>query len=516
MEATIEFADIPARFRACAARYGEAPALYDDSGVLDYGELDRLSDAMAGALVGAGLRPGARAALLCANGREFVIAYLAILKAGATVVPINLLSSAQEVAYILADAAPVLLLHQPAFAAVAEAACACCAGAPIRIELAADRPDFAALLAHPPLAPRSGAEVAAVLYTSGTTGRPKGAMLSHANLIANAEGSWQGFELVPGDRLLVVLPLFHSFAATTAMLTPLLHGLAMIPVARFEPRLVTQAIARHGATVFLGVPSMYGVLLRHAEVLVEHWRGVRLCISGGAALPVALLREFEARFEVILLEGAGATECSPVFCVNRPSLPRKPGSIGPALPGVELCVRDPAGQVLPRGETGELCVRGPNVMHGYLGLPEASREAFYDDWFRTGDLARIDADGHVYLVDRIKDLVITNGMNVYPRVVEEALYAHPAIAEVAVVGDPDPKHGEVVVAHVSLVAGAEVSTAALRAWCRDRLGAHEVPRRLVQHDALPKNASGKILKRALRRYGVETAADGPPEGGASV
>ncbi|GAB0148634.1 long-chain fatty acid--CoA ligase [Marichromatium sp. PS1] len=512
MVGAIELTDIAARFRACAATHQGAPALFDEAGALDYAGLDRASDAMAGALAAAGLQPGARAALLCANGREFVIAYLAILKAGATVVPVNLLQSDREIAYILDDARPALLLHQPAFAALAEAASARSAASPRRIELDAARADFATLITHPPLSPLPGTEVAAVLYTSGTTGRPKGAMLSHANLIANAEGSRQGFELVPGDRVLAVLPLFHSFAATTAMLTPLLHGLAMIPVPRFEPRLVTQAIARHGATVFLGVPSMYGVLLRHAEVLSEQWRGVRLCISGGAALPAALMRAFETRFATLLVEGAGATECSPVFSVNRPSGPRKPGSIGPALPGVELTVRDRAGRVLSSGEAGELCVRGPNVMLGYLGLPEATRESFHGDWFRTGDLARIDGDGHVYLVDRIKDLVITNGMNVYPRVVEEALYAHPAVAEAAVVGDPDPRHGEVVVAHVALADTAEVTPGELRAWCRDRLGSHEVPRRVVLHAALPKNASGKILKRALRRESDESVTEGPVTG----
>jgi long-chain acyl-CoA synthetase len=242
-------------------------------------------------------------------------------------------------------------------------------------------------------------------------------------------------------------------------------------------------------------------LLRLADEQVEQWGSVRIGVSGGAAMPVALMADFEERFRIPILEGDGPTECGPVTCVNPLVGERKPGSIGLPIPTVEIRILDEQGNAVADGTTGEVCVRGPSVMSGYLKRPEANREAFFGDWFRTGDLGYRDADGYVYLVDRLKDLIITNGMNVYPRVIEEVLHAHPEVAEAAVVGDPDPRHGEVPVAHLVLKAGASVNAEGLRAWCREHLGRHEVPRRLLIHDALPHNAAGKVLKRELRRTG---------------
>jgi long-chain acyl-CoA synthetase len=216
-------------------------------------------------------------------------------------------------------------------------------------------------------------------------------------------------------------------------------------------------------------------------------------------MPVALMSAFEARFGVPVLEGDGPTECSPVTCVNPIHGVRKPGSVGLPVPGVEMRVLDDAGRAVPDGAHGEVCVRGPNVMRGYFGLPDATRESFHGDWFRTGDLGYCDEDGYFFLVDRIKDLIITNGMNVYPRVIEEVLYSHPAIAEAAVVGDPEPLHGEVPVAHVALKPDATATPAEIRGWCRQNLGRHEIPRRVILHAALPRNAAGKILKRELKQ-----------------
>jgi long-chain acyl-CoA synthetase len=234
-------------------------------------------------------------------------------------------------------------------------------------------------------------------------------------------------------------------------------------------------------------------------------------VSGGAALPAAVMAAFEERFQVPIVEGDGPTECSPVTCVNPPEGPRKPGSVGLPIPGVEMRILDPSGRELPDGTAGEVCVRGRNVMKGYLNLPEATREAFFGDWFRTGDLGLRDADGYFHLVDRIKDLIIVNGMNVYPRIIEEVLYAHPAVAEAAVVGDQDPRHGEVPVAHVALKPDLTVDVAELRDWCRARLGRHEVPRRFELHRVLPRNAAGKILKRELRRGGERERGVAPLE-----
>ena len=505
-------ADIPARFRATARRRGAAIAVHTDAGDWSFAALDRASDGVAAGLADAGVGRGARIGLLYANGVEFVIAHLAILKAGATLVPLNLLLNPLEMAYILADSGAVGLVYHEAFERAALEALAQAPGVGVRARIGAEPPadaavlDFASLIQDPnPLAPECLSDpdeaLAAILYTSGTTGRPKGAMLTHANLTANGTAVAQALALTEADRILVVLPMFHAFAATVGVMTPLLHGAGVVPVAKLEPRTIAQAIARHGATVFLGVPSLYGLLLRLDEAAVAQWRSVRIGVSGGAAMPSALMAAFESRFGLPILEGDGPTECGPVTCVNPVDGVRKRGSIGPPIPTVEIQIMDAQGQALPNGTHGEVCVRGPSVMKGYHAQPEATREAFFGDWFRTGDLGYRDDDGYVYLVDRIKDLVITNGMNVYPRVIEEVLHAHPEVAEAAVVGDPDPRHGEVPVAYVVLRPESSATVVSLRDWCRARLGRHEVPRRLSILDALPKNAAGKILKRELRRAG---------------
>jgi long-chain acyl-CoA synthetase len=510
---------IPERFRATAERWPAAPVVLGCGRDLTFAELDAGSDGFAGALAAAGLRPGERVGLYCPNGSEFVIAYLGTLKAGACVVPINLMLNPVEVAFILRDAGARALCYHRTLADAAASALGGAPGVGLEVRIGGDGSDLDAMaasgLAPPAVDLHPARDLAAILYTSGTTGRPKGAMLTHRNLVANAGAVMHALGLTPGrDRILVVLPMFHAFAATVGMLMPLLHGLAMVPVVRFEPRQVSAAIAAHGATVFLGVPSMYALLLRMDEAAVAQWGCVRLCVSGGAAMPQAVMARFEARFGVPVLEGDGPTECSPVTCVNPVAGPRKPASVGPPIPGVEMRIADAAGCTLPDGEHGEVCVRGPNVMRGYWGLPEETAAAFYGDWFRTGDLGWRDADGWFYLVDRIKDLIITNGMNVYPRVIEEALYQHPDLAEAAVVAESHPLHGELPVAHVVAKPGAVLDPVALREWCQARLGRYEVPRRILLRDGLPKNAAGKILKRELRRQGeLERGVDLP--GGAA-
>ena len=515
-------ASIPTLFRAAVRRWPDAPAVVGGGPDLSFSALDAASDGVAGALAQAGVGCGDRVALYCPNGAAFVIAYLGILKAGACVVPINLLLNPLEIGFILRDAGVRALcyhrnLAEPAGRALDEAP-----GVVIRVGIES-RPgaggaelDLDAMAASGLVPPTldgqvSADDLAAILYTSGTTGRPKGAMLSHRNLGANAASVMQALALEPGrDRILVVLPMFHAFAATVGMLVPLLHGLSLIPAVRFDPRLVSAAIAEHRASVFLGVPSMYALLLRLDDAAVAQWQGVRLCVCGGAALPQAVMAAFEARFSIPVLEGDGPTECSPVTCVNPVAGPRKPGSVGPPITGVEMRIADAEGRTLPDGEHGEVCVRGLNVMHGYWGLPDETAASFFGDWFRTGDLGWRDPDGYFYLVDRIKDLIITNGMNVYPRVIEEALYQHPDVAEAAVVAEPHALHGELPVAYVVPKPGADVDAASLRDWCRERLGRHEVPRRILLREALPKNAAGKILKRELRRQGeIDRGVDLP-------
>ncbi|NEX18146.1 MAG: long-chain fatty acid--CoA ligase [Halochromatium sp.] len=513
-------------FRRAAERWADAPAVLTEP-VWSYRRLDQTSDAVAAGLQRNGVEPGERVALLCPNGPEFVVAYLGILKAGTIVVPINLLLNPAAVAFQLRDCGCRTLMAHLAMAETARAALADAPGVQLRIgiggDLGCNEPDvdelekldahaprpnalvMEAMVAESAATPeikRSWSDDAVILYTSGTTGRPKGAVLTHGNLAANVQAVAEVLALEPGrDRFLVVLPMFHAFAATVGLLTPLLTGAALIPVPRFDPQLIVEGIAKHRATIFLGVPSLYTLLLRLPEEQIAAWSSVRLCISGGAAMPQAVMEQFEQRFGVPILEGDGPTECGPVTAVNPPAGPRQPASIGPPIPGVEMRICDADGNELPNGEHGEVCVRGPSVMRGYWNLPEATAESFFGDWFRTGDLGRRDDAGWFYLVDRIKDLIITNGMNVYPRIVEEALMRYPGVAEAAVVGEPHPAHGEIVIAHLVALPGQTIDVGNLKRWCREHLGRHEQPRRIELRDSMPKNAAGKILKRELRLSG---------------
>mgnify|MGYP001773373796 CR=1 FL=1 len=504
---------LPELFRHTAKRFDDAPAILTDERIWTYADLDDASDGIAAGLAERGIAPGDRVGLYCPNGAAFVCGYLGILKAGACVVPINLLLPPTAIAFVLNDAGAKALCFHAAFAEQAAAVLTEVPGVTLRLGIGPVDPetvdvrlDALTAAANPPaLRIDPDQEPAVILYTSGTTGRPKGAVLTHANLAANATAVAEVLEIrsgADGDRVLVVLPMFHAFAATVGLLMPLLAGAALVPVARFDAALITEAIGTHRATLFLGVPSLYAVLLRLDDAQVVRWGSVRLCVSGGAAMPEAVMQAFETRFAIPILEGDGPTECGPVTCVNPPAGPRKPCSVGPALPGVEMRIADPDGHWLPDGEHGEVCVRGPSVMRGYWNLPEETRASFHGDWFRTGDLGWRDGDGWFYLVDRIKDLIITNGMNVYPRIIEEVLIRHPGVAEAAVVGEPHPLHGEIPIAYVTATPGqGELDTHALKDWCRARLGRHEVPRRIECVATLPKNAAGKILKRELRRTG---------------
>ncbi len=515
-------------FQASARQYAGQAAIIADGEPLDYLALGRQSDAFAAALAGLGVSKGDRIGLYCMNCPFFVIAYLGILKAGAVVVPINLLISQSEMAFILHDAGAKVLVHHVAFtaqaallqSAVGSLACTVnMGGAGNMIEIMhplllgggrvmAQQPVTWDELLHTAAPPPSiehdpQQDLAVILYTSGTTGKPKGAMLTHGNLLANVASVQQAMQWRPGgDTVLVVLPMFHAFAATVGLLTPLLYGCAIVPVPRFEPELVAKTIHETRATIFLGVPSMFTVLLRLKPERAQWLESLRFCISGGAALPVEILRRFEEQFGKKIYEGDGPTECGPVTCVNPIGGLSKPGTVGLPIPGVEMRIIGEEGlATLPIGEVGEIAVRGANVMKGYWNLPEATAESFRGGWFLTGDLGTEDEDGYFSIVDRKKDLVIVNGMNVYPRMIEEALYRYAPINEAAVVGEPNDLHGEIPVAYVSLIAGAEATEADIRAYCREHLGRHQVPRKIHILPELPKNATGKILKRELRKQG---------------
>ncbi len=502
---------IPEAFHHVVAAYPEVASIRLPDRSFSFRDVDQASARIAAGLAARGVGKGSRIGLYCINGPEFVMAYLGILRAGATVVPLNLLQSPGEICYILKDAGVSLLIYHQAMAEKTGAVRGGYAALDFAV-VVGGQPEMGDDVAFDDLLNTAGEapqhifdprdDVAAIVYTSGTTGHPKGAQLTHGNLLSNTRSVRQALELQAGrDVILVVLPMFHSFAATVGVLTPLLHGLGIAPVPRFEPGLVVEHIEACAATVFLGVPSMYGLFLKLDEGQVKRWHSVRFGVSGGAAMPVAVLEAFEQRFGFPLLEGDGPTECGPVTCVNPLHGERKAGSVGLPIPEVAMRILNERGEELPDGEVGEVCVRGPSVMKGYLNRPEANAESYFGDWFRTGDLGCRDRDGYFFLIDRIKDMIIVNGMNVYPRMVEEALYRHPSVAEAAVVGEPHVMHGEVPIAHVVLKEGETATSADIRGWCREQLGSHEVPRRILLREALPRNASGKILKRELRRQG---------------
>jgi long-chain acyl-CoA synthetase len=340
---------------------------------------------------------------------------------------------------------------------------------------------------------------AVCIYTSGTTGRPKGALLSHHNLTVNCQQVSRALHFDASDNFLCVLPLFHSFAGTVCQNTALYAGARSTLLEQFHPARVLEAIEKHRATIFAGVPAMFGALLQFPTDRPYDFSSVRLCVSGGAPMPVAIMQAFERKFDTIIIEGDGPTECSPVTCVNPIEGVRKPGSVGLPIPGVEMQIFDDNDNPLPVGEVGEIVVRGENVMLGYLNQPEATAEAMRSGWYHTGDLGRVDEDGYFYIVDRKKDMLIVGGLNVYPREVEEVLYTHPAIADAAVIGAPDPLRGEEVVAVVVLKPDAKAGDRELIAYCRERLANFKVPRRVVFRDALPRGGTGKVLKRLLRK-----------------
>jgi len=502
---------IPEVLKQTAQTYSAETAIHFMGRDTSFSEFDQASDQTAAGLSAQGIHTGDRVALYCVNSDTFAIAYFGIIKTGATVLPINLLLKPGEIEYILDDASVTTLIYHEAFNKNVSAfrsnldSLKSCIVIGDQASDTSDIPWSDLLETNGPIPQpdiNPAEDLACILYTSGTTGKPKGAMLTHKNLLCDTRGVLEAMKIKPGkDRLLVVLPMFHAFAATVGMLTPLLYGCSFIPVPKFEPQLVMDSIADGQATIFMGVPSMYTVLLNMNEKQIKKFDSINYCISGGAAMPQEIMKRFENRFGKLIYEGDGPTECSPVTCVNPIDGERKPASVGLPIPGVEMRIMDKDANELANDEIGEICVRGDNVMKGYWNRPEETAESFHGDWFRTGDLGYRDDDGYFYIVDRIKDMIIVNGMNVYPRVVEEVLYQFDVIQEAAVVGEPHDLHGEIPVAYVSLKENKQADTADVRRFCRERLGNHQVPRKVFFLDSLPKNAAGKIVKRELRKQG---------------
>jgi long-chain acyl-CoA synthetase len=473
------------------------PALRFRDAILTYSELEQATARLAGRLTDRGLEPGDRVGLMLPNVPEFAIAYYGVLRAGGVVVPMNILLKAREASFYLGDSGARLIIcwedysHEAVIAAD-EMGPECLVLSPGSLtEYLAEVEPVVELV------DRDGRDTAVILYTSGTTGKPKGAELTHSNLAINADITKQLFSAGPDDVILGALPLFHSFGQTCGLNVAVGSGASLALIERFDPGSALELIQEHQVTVFEGVPTMYAALLNHPGRETADVSSLRLCVSGGAALAVELLRGFEAAFGCVILEGYGLSETSPVACFNRPD-GRKPGSIGTPIEGVEMrLVSDDRVQVAP-GEVGEIAIRGHNVMKGYWNRPEATAEAIDEDgWFYSGDLARIDADGCYFIVDRKKELIIRGGYNVYPREIEEVLYEHPAVREAAVVGIAHPDLGEEVGVCVALKSGTVITESELRDFVKSNVAAYKYPRVVWFVDELPKGPTGKILKRAI-------------------
>jgi long-chain acyl-CoA synthetase len=463
-----------------------------------YAALLARADAVAAELAGkADVKPGDRVALWVKNCPGFVTSVFGILSAGGVVVPVNNFLKPAEVSYIVNDAGANVLITDAELAAHAGTLQAARPQLKIiRVE-EFSQPETANRQSPIANCSRREQDLAALLYTSGTTGHPKGAMLTHGNFLHNVASCIAALGVLEEDRVIVALPQFHSFMFTVGTLLPLLCGGTILLLKTLHPfKSVLEEIARHRGTILPAVPSFFRALL----AVPEFGRlPLRLCVSGGAPLPVEVYQEFTRKFPFPLREGYGPTESSPVATVNPLYGTNKPGSVGKPIPNVDLSIRDEAGQELPVGAVGEICIRGGNVMLGYWNQPEETAAVLRDDWLYTGDVGYRDVEGYYYITDRKKDMLLVNGINVYPREIEEVIYQFPGVKEAAVVGLPDERRGERPVAFVTPVEGQAVAEKALLQFLRGKLADYKVPKKVVFVPALPRNATGKILKTALRQ-----------------
>lgn len=507
------------RFEEIARLYPDKAAYVFEGKDTTYREFHHHVGAFAGTLEQAGIGKGDHVALVLGNSPAFLIAYGAVLARGGIVIPVNPTYTPDEMAYILSDGdvkaivALSPLVHQakpvlgklPLLRLVVSVPYG---GVPAVEEqgtphfMAFERALLGATVARVEVDEH---DVAVVLYTSGTTGKPKGAMLTHRNLLSNAESIGEYLAITEMDRTLAVLPMFHVFCLTVIVNATLLRGATIVISPKFSPIDVLQLVPQERVTLFAGVPTMYNFLLQTVQQEPAYrnaFRDVRVFVSGGASLPVALLEGFESAFSCRILEGYGLSEASPVTCFNPLNGVRKAGSIGPSIVNVENKVVDELGEEVGVGEVGELIVRGPNVMKGYYKRPEETLMAIRNGWLYTGDLARRDEDGYFYIVDRKKDMVLVGGYNVYPREVEDVLYEHPGIVEAAVIGIPDAEQGEVVKAFIVLRDGATIES--VRLHVETKLAKYKRPAHYEVLAELPRNTTGKILRTVLKREMVST------------
>jgi len=504
----------------------DRPAVVCGPQRLTYGQLNAMANRVANGLAAIGVKPGQHVALTCPNIGHFPAVYFGILKAGGVVVPLNVLFKPREIAYhlrecdavahICFEGTPELPMARMAHEALREInGCqhfivmtlppdkpSPIDGVRTLHQLMQDQPEtFATHPARPD-------DTAVILYTSGTTGQPKGAELTHLNMFANAsitrdlflpaiEGRADGH-----NTMLITLPLFHSTGQTAQMNAGILGGMTLVLLPRFEPGPVLQTMIAEQVNIWVGVPTMYWALLQYVKANTVDTQAVaahiRLAASGGAAMPVEVIRAFQETFGVRILEGYGLSETSPVACFNQFQRPSKPGTVGHPLMAVEVACVDDNDRHVPVGERGEVVIRGHNIMKGYYKQPEATAEVMKNDWFHTGDIGVLDDEGYLAIVDRKKDMIVRGGFNVYPRELEELLMTHPAVSLCAVIGVPDERLGEEVKAFIVRKPERDASEADIIAWCKDRIAAYKYPRSVEFRDALPIGATGKVVKRELR------------------
>jgi long-chain acyl-CoA synthetase len=484
---------------ATAVEHADRPALKLDDSVLNYAVFNEAATRVAGLLKEKGVAPGDRVGIMLPNVPYFGAAYYGVLRAGGVVVPMNVLLKGREVAFYLKDSGAKAVFAWHGFAEAAEAG-----AKETGAELILVTPgEFEQLVLAAPRAPedepREGSDTAVILYTSGTTGTPKGAELTHDNLRENCTTTARTLvQITEEDMILGALPLFHSFGQTCGLNAAVATGACLTLIPRFDPSKALEIIARDRVTVLEGVPTMYHAMLNAPGHQDADTSSLRVCVSGGSAMPVEVMKTFEHEFDCIILEGYGLSETSPVASFNHPDRERKAGSIGTPIQGVEMKLVDDDGGDVEPGGVGEIVIRGHNVMKGYWERPNATADVMRDGWFATGDMATVDEDGYFFIVDRKKDMIIRGGYNVYPREIEEVLYEHPAVSEVAVVGVSDDALGEEVAAAVVLKSGVEASADDLRAYVKERVAAYKYPRQIWFSEALPKGPTGKILKREIK------------------
>ncbi|WP_345471153.1 long-chain fatty acid--CoA ligase [Glutamicibacter ectropisis] len=491
-----------------ATRHPELTAITMNGSSTSYRELWEQTKAYAGALQERGISEGDRVAVLIPNVTDFARVYYAILSLGATVVPIHALLKAREISYVLEDAEVKLLICAAPLLAEG-AGGAKNSSVPLLTVMnpeaqADNRLEDLAASATPitTYLPRHPEDIATILYTSGTTGKPKGALGTHLALLEQTHTNLLStMEIRRGDKLFGGLPLFHTFGQTCVLNTGLRAGAEVVLLPKFSAESALELVLEADIDVFFGVPTMYVALLEAGAQREGKPTKLRYAISGGASLPLSVLTAFEERFGSRIYEGYGLTETSPVACFNHVGREPRPGTVGTPVWGVEVEIADPAYpqeiRLLPRGELGELVVRGHNLFSGYLNREEATAEAVVDGWFRTGDLGTKDEEDYLRILDRTKDMILRNGYNVYPREIEEVLTSHPDVSNAAVYGVPDEKHGQEIVASVTLKAGSTLSVDELSDWAKEQMAAYKYPRHIQIVQEFPLGPSGKVLKREL-------------------